>query len=93
MASTDWPAVNPFAVTQVPSTRRPRVVLFVSGLPLGVIELRNPADADQRGALELGLDPALAVGHARAATPLDPILGAMVLPDARRVPAVVRWVN
>ena len=28
------------------NTRRPDVVLFVNGLPLGVIELKNPADED-----------------------------------------------
>ncbi len=28
------------------STRRPDVVLFLNGLPLGVIELKNPADAE-----------------------------------------------
>ena len=28
------------------STRRPDVVLFLNGLPLGVIELKNPADED-----------------------------------------------
>ena len=42
----DWLAVNQFSVTENRNTRRPDVVLFVNGLPLGVIELKNPADED-----------------------------------------------
>ena len=46
----DWLAVNQFTVTDTAGgnrvTRRPDVVLFVNGLPLGLIELKNPADAD-----------------------------------------------
>ena len=45
-ASNDWMAVNQFTVTENRNTRRPDVVLFVNGLPLGVIELKNPADED-----------------------------------------------
>ena len=45
-AGNDWLAVNQFRVTENRSTRRPDVVLFVNGLPLGVIELKNPADED-----------------------------------------------
>ena len=44
--ANDWLAVNQFTVTENRSTRRPDVVLFVNGLPLGVIELKNPADED-----------------------------------------------
>ncbi len=51
------------------------------------------ADAYRRGALELGLDPAMAVGHAWAAALLDPILSATVAPGATWDPAAVRWVN
>ena len=42
----DWLAVNQFTVTENRNTRRPDVVLFLNGLPLGVIELKNPADED-----------------------------------------------
>ncbi len=53
----DWLAVNQFTVTEsLPATtdgaqagkhrRRPDIVLFVNGLPLAVIELKNPADED-----------------------------------------------
>ena len=45
-AGNDWLAVNRFRVAENRSTRRPDVVLFVNGLPLGVIELKNPADED-----------------------------------------------
>ncbi len=40
----DWLAVNQFTVVENRHERRPDVVLFVNGLPLGVIELKNPAD-------------------------------------------------
>ena len=45
-ANNDWLAVNQFTVTENRNTRRPDVVLFVNGLPLGVMELKNPADED-----------------------------------------------
>ena len=45
-ANNDWLAVNQFTVSENRNTRRPDVVLFVNGLPLGVIELKNPADED-----------------------------------------------
>ncbi len=42
--NNDWLAVNQFTVSENKHTRRSDVVLFVNGLPLGVIELKNPAD-------------------------------------------------
>ncbi|MHB8782941.1 MAG: type I restriction endonuclease subunit R [Desulfobacteria bacterium] len=42
--NNDWLAVNQFTVSDGKHTRRPDVVLFVNGLPLAVIELKNPAD-------------------------------------------------
>ena len=42
--NNDWLAVNQFTVVENKYERRPDVVLFVNGLPLGVIELKNPAD-------------------------------------------------
>ena len=39
--NNDWLAVNQFTVTENKHTRRPDVVLFVNGLPLAVIELKN----------------------------------------------------
>ncbi len=44
--ANDWLAVNQFTVTENKHTHRPDVVLFVNGLPLGVIELKNPVDQD-----------------------------------------------
>jgi type I restriction enzyme R subunit len=43
-ANNDWLAVNQFTVAEGQHTRRPDVVVFVNGLPLAVIELKNPAD-------------------------------------------------
>jgi len=42
--NNDWLAVNQFTVAEGQHTRRPDVVLFVNGLALAVIELKNPAD-------------------------------------------------
>lgn len=42
--NNDWLAVNQFTVAEGQHTRRPDVVLFINGLPLVVIELKNPAD-------------------------------------------------
>ncbi|MCL4849720.1 MAG: type I restriction endonuclease subunit R, partial [Acidobacteria bacterium] len=39
----DWLAVNQFTVADGHHTRRPDIVLFVNGLPLAVIELKNAA--------------------------------------------------
>ena len=41
--SNDFLAVNQFTVVEDRRERRPDVVLFVNGLPLAVIELKNPA--------------------------------------------------
>jgi type I restriction enzyme R subunit len=42
--NNDWLAVNQFTVVEDRRNRRPDVVLFINGLPLVVIELKNPAD-------------------------------------------------
>ena len=42
--NNNWLAVNQFTVTENKHERRPDIVLFVNGLPLGIIELKNPAD-------------------------------------------------
>jgi type I restriction enzyme R subunit len=42
--ANDFLAVNQFTVSAGKITRRPDVVLFINGLPLGVIELKNPGD-------------------------------------------------
>jgi len=43
-ANNDWLAVNQFTVCDGQCTRRPDIVLFINGLALAVIELKNPAD-------------------------------------------------
>ena len=45
-ANNDFLAVNQFTVTEGRHTRRPDIVLFVNGLPLVIIELKNPADEE-----------------------------------------------
>jgi type I restriction enzyme R subunit len=40
----DWLAVNQFTVFEGQQSRRADIVIFVNGLPLGVLELKNPAD-------------------------------------------------
>jgi len=42
-AGNDWLAVNQFGVVENKHSRRPDVVLFINGLPLGVLELKNAA--------------------------------------------------
>lgn len=42
--NNDLLAVNQFGVVENKHSRRPDVVLFVNGLPLAVVELKNPAD-------------------------------------------------
>ncbi len=40
--ANDWLAVNQFTVVEARRTRRPDVVLFLNGLPLVVVELKDP---------------------------------------------------
>jgi len=42
--ANDWLAVNQFTVIENKANRRPDIVLFVNGLPVSVIELKNPGD-------------------------------------------------
>ncbi|MEQ1593341.1 MAG: type I restriction endonuclease, partial [Thiobacillaceae bacterium] len=44
--ANDWLAVNQFTVIEGQHTRRPDIVVFLNGLPLGLIELKNAADED-----------------------------------------------
>ncbi len=45
-AANNWFAVNQFTVIEGQHNRRPDIVVFVNGLPLGLIELKNAADED-----------------------------------------------
>ncbi|MFN3983809.1 MAG: type I restriction endonuclease, partial [Caldilinea sp.] len=46
VATNDFLAINQYTVVENRHTRRPDIVLFVNGLPLAVLELKNAADAD-----------------------------------------------
>jgi type I restriction enzyme R subunit len=46
LANNDWLAVNQFSVVENKHSRRLDVVLFVNGLPLAVLELKNAASED-----------------------------------------------
>jgi type I restriction enzyme R subunit len=45
--ANDWLAVNQFTVIEGQNNRRPDIVVFVNGLPLGIIELKIPEDTDK----------------------------------------------
>ncbi|MBK8989765.1 MAG: type I restriction endonuclease subunit R [Chloroflexi bacterium] len=51
-ANNEWTAVNQFTVHDVnpishaKTNRRPDIVLFINGLPLAIIELKNPTDEE-----------------------------------------------
>jgi type I restriction enzyme, R subunit len=42
--NNEWLAINQYTVKGPHHTRRPDIVLFVNGLPLVLVELKNPAD-------------------------------------------------
>ncbi len=43
-AKNEWLAINQFSIKGSHHTRRPDIILFVNGLPLVLLELKNPAD-------------------------------------------------
>ncbi|MEI6827089.1 MAG: type I restriction endonuclease subunit R [Desulfuromonadales bacterium] len=43
-SANEWLAVNQFSVKGAKYKRRPDIILFVNGLPLVLLELKNPAD-------------------------------------------------
>jgi len=42
--NNEFLAVNQFTIIENDHNRRPDIVLFINGLPIGIIELKNPAD-------------------------------------------------
>ena len=44
--ANDWLAINQFSIQGPKHTRRPDIILFVNGLPLVLLELKNPADVN-----------------------------------------------
>lgn len=45
-ANNEWLAINQFSIKGPHHTRRPDIILFVNGLPLVLMELKNPADEE-----------------------------------------------
>jgi type I restriction enzyme R subunit len=43
-ANNDWAAINQFTIIENRSNRRPDILVFINGLPLGIIELKNIGD-------------------------------------------------
>jgi type I restriction enzyme R subunit len=43
-ANNDWVVVNQYTVVEAGKNRRPDVVVFLNGIPVGLIELKNPGD-------------------------------------------------
>ncbi len=42
----DWMALNQFTIIEGPNNRRPDMLVFVNGLPLAIIELKNAGDEE-----------------------------------------------
>lgn len=42
--ANEWLAINQFTIKGVKHTRRPDIILFINGLPLVILELKNPTD-------------------------------------------------
>ena len=42
--ANEWLAINQFSIQGPKHTRRPDIILFINGLPLVLLELKNPAD-------------------------------------------------
>jgi len=52
LENNDWLAVNQFTVVEEKKNRRADILLFLNGMPIGILELKNPAaeSADTRSA-------------------------------------------
>ncbi|MFC3110057.1 type I restriction endonuclease subunit R [Undibacterium arcticum] len=44
IVANEWLAINQFSIKGAKYTRRPDIILFINGLPLVLLELKNPAD-------------------------------------------------
>ena len=42
--NNDWAAINQFTIRGPHYTKRPDIIVFINGLPMAVLELKNPAD-------------------------------------------------
>lgn len=45
-SNNDWLVVNQFSIQGPQHTRRPDIIVFLNGLPVAVLELKNPADEE-----------------------------------------------
>lgn len=45
-AHNEWLAINQFSIKGAHHTRRPDIILFMNGLPLVLLEIKNPADTN-----------------------------------------------
>jgi len=43
-SNNDWLVVNQLSINEGKGTRRPDLVIYLNGLPIGVVELKNPED-------------------------------------------------
>lgn len=43
-ANNEWRALNQFTIVEASHTRRPDVLVFLNGLPVALLEFKNPAD-------------------------------------------------
>jgi type I restriction enzyme R subunit len=46
LKNNDWLAINQFTVVENGKNRRPDILVFINGMPLGLLELKNPADTN-----------------------------------------------
>jgi type I restriction enzyme, R subunit len=44
VSANEWLAINQFSIKGAKHARRPDIILFINGLPLVLLELKNPAD-------------------------------------------------
>lgn len=45
-SKNDWLVVNQFSIQGPHHTRRPDIIVFLNGLPIAILELKNPADEE-----------------------------------------------
>ena len=84
--NNDWHTVNQFTVTQNRRNRRPDIIVFVNGLPLAVIELKNPADENATLApLRDVLLPKLISGERRRHAAALELVAQAGMPDADKL--------
>ena len=69
LGNNDWLAVNQFTVIEDNRNRRADVVVFVNGLPLALIELKNPGDENATVQGRVQSAPDIQEGHSQPSSP------------------------